>query len=57
MGFRLRGLQFPPTPEFAASHAQLAVDAARDVARVILDIRRRVWRTSTASWAVSMPRV
>src|SRR5436190_21792670 len=30
-------LQFPPTPENAAAHAQLAVDAARNVDRVELD--------------------
>jgi hypothetical protein len=30
-------LQFPPTPENAAAHAQLAVDAARDVDRIDLD--------------------
>ena len=30
-------LQFPPTPENAAAHAQLAVDAARNVDHVQLD--------------------
>ena len=30
-------LQFPPTPENAAAHAQLAVDAARNVDRVELN--------------------
>jgi hypothetical protein len=30
-------LQFAPTPENAAAHAQLAVDAARNVDRVALD--------------------
>lgn len=30
-------LQFPPTPENAAAHAQLAVDAARNVDHVELD--------------------
>lgn len=33
---RLR-LQHPPTPEFAAIHAQIAVDAARDIDHVALD--------------------
>jgi len=30
-------LQHPPTPEFAATHAKLAVDAARDIDHVALD--------------------
>src|SRR5258707_601806 len=34
MQFRL---QFPPTPENAAKHAQLAADAARDVEGITLD--------------------
>jgi len=33
---RLR-LQHPPTPEFAPAHAQIAVDAARDIDHVTLD--------------------
>lgn len=30
-------LQYPPTPEYAARHAQIAVDAARDVEHIELD--------------------
>lgn len=33
---RLR-LQHPPTPEFAPTHAQIAVEAARDIDHVTLD--------------------